>query len=165
MRRPQQHMLPQQQQRPHVGPSTRQHQYNRHISLAKALQVTPQQAWAMQAAYPVLFNYSHDTLARKLQEMASIMHVQPQQLSQALCRAPKVLGVSLTEFERRLMALSWIQPDPHLLAEVGGWCGEWGHSSVGQPGTWPTLEWSCSNCAINRVYCDMAACMAFGLRS
>lgn len=47
-----------------------------------------------------------------------VSQVSPQQLGPALSTAPKVLGFSLHQVEQQLMALSWIQPDRQLLAEV-----------------------------------------------
>lgn len=48
-----------------------------------------------------------------------LLQVEPQRLGPALFAAPKVLGFSLQEVERRLMGLTWIQPHRQQLAEVG----------------------------------------------
>jgi hypothetical protein len=68
---------------------------------------------------PALSNYNPSTLAAKLQEISSMLDLQPQQLGPALCAAPRVLGWSLLKVERHLESLLWIQPDRALLAQVG----------------------------------------------
>lgn len=47
------------------------------------------------------------------------MQVDPQQLGPALVSAPKVFGYSVQAVERRLMGLTWIQPDKKRLVQVG----------------------------------------------
>lgn len=72
----------------------------------------------MLTAYPALSNYNHVTLRQKLQQLADLLQVHPQQLGPALASAPKVLGFSLQQLEHRLAALGSIQPDRQLLAQV-----------------------------------------------
>jgi hypothetical protein len=48
-----------------------------------------------------------------------LLQVGPEQLGPALAYAPKVLGFSMQQLERRLLGLTWIQPDKQLLAQVG----------------------------------------------
>lgn len=47
------------------------------------------------------------------------VQVAPAQLGPALASAPKVLGFSMQQLDRRLLGLTWIQPDKQLLAQVG----------------------------------------------
>lgn len=103
-------------------PARQQHRQTRLSSLSRVLHVTPAQAQAMIDAYPSLRNYNHSFLSRKLQEVSQLLQVPPQQLGPALTQAPKVLGFSLHELEKRLAALTWIQPDRQLLSQVGGMC-------------------------------------------
>jgi hypothetical protein len=102
----------------HSTQKQQQRLYSSKSSLAAALFVTPAQAQSMLVTYPDLGNYNHRFLHRKLQELSDVLGVPPQQLGPALVSAPKVLGYSLQEFERRLFGLTWIQPDSQQLTQV-----------------------------------------------
>lgn len=90
----------------------------RAASLAQALLLTPSQVTQMAVDYPALQNYRHAQLADKLLEMARMLQLHPQQLSQALTAKPKILGCSLGEFESRVRELQKLLGALETVAQV-----------------------------------------------